>query len=164
MIASRGALGLSRQLFYVELGGFDTHSNQAASLQDLFGQLSAALGTFNDTLNDLGVSQNVVTFTHSEFSRTFKPAGDNGDGSDHAWGGHSLIMGGPVKGGDLYGKFPQQTLSGIDDASDEGRWVPTTSVDQYAATIASWMGVADVDIPVAFPNLANFQQKRLTFL
>lgn len=164
MIASRGSLSLSRQLFYVELGGFDTHANQSATLQDLFRQLSTALSIFNDTLNDLGVAQNVVSFTHSEFSRTLKPAGDTGNGSDHAWGGHSLILGGPVKGGDLYGTFPQLTLAGVDDASDEGRWVPTTSVDQYAATIASWLGVADADLPTVFPNLVNFQQRRLAFL
>ena len=164
MIAARGTLGLSRQVFYVELGGFDTHANQSATLQDLFGQLSQALAVFNNALIDLGVDQNVVTFTHSEFSRTFKPAGDNGNGSDHAWGGHSLILGGPVKGGDLYGTFPRLILSGPDDASDEGRWVPTTSVDQYAATIASWMGVSDVDMTGVLPNLVNFQQKRLGFL
>ncbi len=164
MIAARGSLGLSRQVFYVELGGFDTHSNQSATLQDLFGQLSKAMAAFNGALVDLGVDQNVVTFTHSEFSRTFKPAGDSGNGSDHAWGGHSLILGGPVRGGDLYGTFPRLTLGGPDDASDEGRWVPSTSVDQYAATIASWMGVADADMPTVFPNLVNFQQKRLGFL
>lgn len=164
MIAARAMLGLSRQVFYVELGGFDTHANQSATLQDLFGQLSKALAAFNGALVDLGVDQNVVTFTHSEFSRTFKPAGDNGNGSDHAWGGHSLILGGPVRGGDLYGTFPRLVLGGPDDASDEGRWVPSTSVDQYAATIASWMGVADADMPGVFPNLVNFQQKRLGFL
>ena len=164
MIAARGSLGLNRQVFYVELGGFDTHSGQNDVLQGLFGQLSAALAAFNGALVDLGVDQNVVTFTHSEFSRTLKPAGDGGSGSDHAWGGHSLIMGGPVKGGELYGTFPQLVLEGPDDASDEGRWVPTSSVDQYAGTIASWMGVADADIATVFPNLANFQQKRLGFL
>ena len=164
MIAARGTLGLSRQVFYVELGGFDTHANQNAALQELFGQLSQGLAVFNGALIDLGVDQNVVTFTHSEFSRTFKPAGDNGNGSDHAWGGHSLILGGPVKGGDLYGTFPRLVIGGPDDASDEGRWVPTTSVDQYAATIASWMGVSDTDMASVLPNLANFQQKRLGFL
>ena len=164
MIAARGTLGVARQVFYVELGGFDTHANQNASLQTLFGQLSQALGVFAATLQDLGVDQNVVTFTHSEFSRTCKPAGDNGNGSDHAWGGHSLIMGGAVRGGDLYGTFPRLVLSGPDDASDEGRWVPTTAVDQYAATIASWMGVADADLTTVFPNLSNFPVRKLAFI
>jgi uncharacterized protein (DUF1501 family) len=113
---------------------------------------------------EMGVAQNVVTFTHSEFSRTLQPAGDNGNGSDHAWGGHSLILGGAVKGGDMYGTFPRLLLSGPDDMTEEGRWVPTTSVDQYAATIASWMGVADADVAKVLPNLANFQQKRLGFI
>lgn len=163
-IASRNTFGLSRQIFYVELDGFDTHADQTATLNDLFSQLSQAMSAFHQATTELGVTQNVVTFTHSEFSRTFKPAGDNGDGADHAWGGHSLILGGPVKGGDLYGTFPQLTLSGPDDMTDEGRWVPTTSVDQYAATIASWMGVGDSDLVKVLPNLVNFQQKRLNFL
>ncbi len=164
MIASHGTLALSRQVFYAELGGFDTHANQGATLQNLFTQLSQAMAAFNGAMQDIGMDQNVVTFTHSEFSRTFKPAGDSGNGSDHAWGGHSLILGGSVKGGDLYGTFPQLTLSGPDDATDEGRWVPTTSVDQYAATIAAWMGVADRELLTVFPNLANFSGARPGFL
>src|SRR5205807_1053672 len=146
MIASRGALGMSRQLFYVELGGFDTHAGETATLQDLFTQLSQALAAFDAATIELGVDGNAVTFTHSEFSRTLQAAGDSGNGTDHAWGGHSLILGGAVHGGDLYGTFPQLVLGGPDDASDEGRWVPTTSVDQYAATIAYWLGVADADL------------------
>lgn len=164
LIASRTALGLSRQVFYVELGGFDTHAGQPGALQNLLTQLSQALSAFFAATVELGVAQDVVTFSHSEFSRTLKPAGDNGLGTDHAWGGHSLILGGGVKGGDLYGSFPQLILSGPDDMTDEGRWVPTTSVDQYAGTVASWMGVADADLTTVLPNLVNFQQKRLGFL
>jgi uncharacterized protein (DUF1501 family) len=164
MIAARAATGASRQLFYVEIGGFDTHAGQAQQLQDLFTDLSAALGAFNAATIELGVDQSVVTFTHSEFSRTLQAAGDNGNGTDHAWGGHSIVMGGPVRGGDVYGTFPQLVLGGPDDASDEGRWVPTTSVDQYAATIASWLGVGDADLETVFPNLANFTQKKVAFL
>jgi len=165
MIAARGALGLSRQVFYVELDGFDTHANQLATQQDLLGQLSKALSAFYAATVELGVASQVVTFTHSEFSRTLKPAGDVSTvGSDHAWGGHSLILGGSVQGGDLYGTFPQLTLNGPDDMSDEGRWVPTTSVDQYAATVATWMGVADSDLATVLPNLSNFNARRLGFL
>ena len=164
MIGARGMTGASRQLFYVDIGSFDTHANQAATQQDLFTQLSQALAAFNAATIELGVDHNVVTFTHSEFSRTLAPAGNNGDGTDHARGGHSLIMGGAVHGGDLYGTFPQLVLGGPDDASDEGRWAPSTSVDQYAATIASWLGVADNDLQTALPNLVNFTQKKLTFL
>lgn len=164
MIASRGSTGASRQIFYVEIGGFDTHAGQASQLQDLFTELSTALAAFNAATTELGVDQNVVTFTHSEFSRTLQAAGDNGNGTDHAWGGHSIVMGGPVRGGDVYGTFPTLVLGGPDDASDEGRWVPTTSVDQYAATIASWLGVADADLETVFPNLANFTQKKLAFV
>lgn len=164
LIASRNTFGLSRQVFYVELGGFDSHAGQAATLQDLLAQLSQAMSAFYAATVQLGVAQNVVAFTHSEFSRTLKSVGDNGAGTDHAWGGHSLILGGAVKGGDLYGTFPQLILNGPDDMSDEGRWVPTTAVDQYAGTIASWMGVADADLSTVLPNLVNFQQKRVGFL
>ncbi|GAC1423268.1 MAG: DUF1501 domain-containing protein [Burkholderiaceae bacterium] len=163
-IASRSTLGLNRQVFYVEQGGYDTHANQLLTQSDLFTQLSQALSAFYSALVELGVDQNVVTFTHSEFSRTLKPSGDNGNGSDHAWGGHSLIMGGPVKGGDTYGTFPQLVLSGPDDVTDEGRWAPTTSVDQYAATIAAWMGVPAVGMGSVLPNLASFKNKTLPFL
>ncbi|MCU6434103.1 DUF1501 domain-containing protein [Undibacterium sp. Jales W-56] len=164
LIASRNTFGLSRQVFYVEMGGFDTHAGQLETQQNLLSDLSQALTAFYAATTELGLAQNVVTFTHSEFSRTFKPAGDNSAGTDHAWGGHSMILGGAVKGKDIYGTFPQLTLAGPDDISDEGRWIPTTSVDQYAATIASWMGVADIDLPAVLPNLANFPQKVLRFL
>lgn len=164
LISSRNTFGLSRQVFYVELDGFDTHSDQIATHQQLMPDLSQALAAFYNATVEMGLAQNVVSFTHSEFSRTFKPAGDDGGGSDHAWGGHSLVLGGPVKGGDMYGTYPRLVLSGPDDMTDEGRWVPTTSVDQYAATIASWMGVADADLDAVLPNLKNFSQRRLGFL
>jgi len=151
-------------VFYVELGGFDTHSDQLNAQQDLLRQLSQALAAFYAATVELGVASQVLTFTHSEFSRTLKPAGDSVTGSDHAWGGHSLILGGSVQGGDVYGTFPQLALSGPDDMSDEGRWVPTTAVDQYAATVASWMGVADADLATVLPNLTNFNVRRLGFV
>ena len=96
---------------------------------------------------------NVTSFTLSDFGRTYQP---NSDGTDHAWGGYHIIMDGAVKGGDFYGTFPTLAVNGPDDATGQGRWVPTTSLDQYAATLASWFGVAAADLPSIFPNLANF--------
>jgi uncharacterized protein (DUF1501 family) len=106
----------------------------------------------------MGVANSVTTFTLSDFGRTYQP---NSDGTDHAWGSHHLIMGGAVKGGDFYGTFPTLAVNGPDDGTGQGRWVPTTSVDQYAATLASWFGVAAADLPSIFPNLANFPTQTL---
>jgi uncharacterized protein (DUF1501 family) len=110
----------------------------------------------------LGVGPQVTTFTLSDFGRTYKP--DSNSGSDHAWGSHHLIMGGAVKGGDFYGTFPTLALGGPDDATSEGRWIPTTSLDQYGATLASWFGVPTADLPSIFPNLGNFTNPTLSFL
>jgi uncharacterized protein (DUF1501 family) len=112
------------------------------------------LTAFYQATTEIGVASSVTTFTLSDFSRTLQP--DSTAGSDHAWGSHHLIVGGAVKGGDFYGTFPTLALNGPDDATDEGRWVPTTSLDQYAATMANWFGVAAADLPSIFPNLANF--------
>jgi uncharacterized protein (DUF1501 family) len=128
----------------------------------LYTQLSAAMSAFYGATQELGVSANVTTFTLSEFSRTFQP-GSNG-GTDHAWGGHQLMMGGAVKGNAIYGTFPTLSLGGPDDVGSNGRWIPTTSVDQYAATLAAWFGVAPADSPGIFPNVANFQTTNLGFL
>jgi uncharacterized protein (DUF1501 family) len=109
------------------------------------------------------VEQNVITFTESEFGRTGQPSGKNG--SDHAWGSHHFVIGAPVKGGDAYGKFPDLTLQGPDDVSNPGVWAPSTSLDQYAATMASWFGVPDASLPAVFPNLPNFTtQQKLAFI
>jgi len=109
----------------------------------------------------MGVASQVTSFTISDFGRALMPA--NG-GSDHAWGNHHVIMGGAVNGGDVYGTFPRLILGGEDDMGDKGRWIPTTSVDQYGATIAAWLGVAAQDMPSIFPNLANFSTPHLSFL
>ena len=109
-----------------------------------------------------GVADKVTSFTLSDFGRTFKPAA--GGGSDHAWGNHHFIMGGAVKGGAMYGTFPSLALTGPDDVSSEGRWLPSTSVDQYAATLASWFGVTDAQLSTVLPNLAAFPTKNLGFL
>jgi uncharacterized protein (DUF1501 family) len=162
VLAARGALSVNRQIFFCSLGGFDTHSNQLPTQIALYTQLSQAMSAFYQATQELGVASNVTTFTLSEFSRTFQP-GSNG-GTDHAWGGHQLMMGGAVKGNAIYGQFPTLTPGGPDDTGSNGRWIPSTSVDQYAATLASWFGVASTDLPSIFPNLANFQTSSLGFL
>jgi len=162
VIAARGALEINRQIFFCSLGGFDTHADQLTAQQSLLAQLSQAMAAFYASTQELGVTNNVTTFTLSEFSRTFQPGSNNG--TDHAWGGHQMILGGAVKGNALYGTFPTLALSGPDDTGSNGRWIPTTSVDQYAATLASWFGVASADLPSIFPNLANFSTSNLGFL
>jgi uncharacterized protein (DUF1501 family) len=162
LIEARASIGLKRQIFFVSLGGFDTHTNEVAVLQTLFGQLSPALKSFYDATVQLGVADNVTSFTLSDFGRTFKPAA--GQGSDHAWGNHQLIIGGAVKGGDFYGRYPALQLSGPDDVTAEGRWLPTTAVDQYAATLATWFGLPAADLAVVLPTLVNFPTRNLGFM
>ncbi len=161
MIQARDSLGMSRQIFFVSLGGFDTHADQLASQAGLLARLDAAMASFYQATEELAVASQVTSFTLSEFGRTLLPA--NG-GSDHGWGNHHFIMGGAVNGGDVYGEFPSLVLSGSDDASDKGRFIPTTSVDQYAATIANWLGVGTQDLADLFPNLINFPNPLLRFI
>jgi len=162
IIAARGSLGLRRQIFFVGMGGYDTHTGELGTHQALFPQLDAALSAFYATTVELGVADAVTTFTLSEFGRTLQAA--SGGGSDHAWGSHHIVIGAAVRGADLYGTFPTLALGGPDDASNEGRWIPTTSVDQYGATLAKWFGVADADLPTVFPNVVNFPTRDLGFL
>src|SRR5215475_6052840 len=162
VIAARSALGINRQIFFCSLGGFDTHADQLTAQQSLMTQLSQAMAAFYGATQELGVANNVTSFTLSEFSRTFQPGSNNG--TDHAWGGHQMILGGAVKGNAQYGTFPTLALAGPDDTGSNGRWIPTTSVDQYAATLASWFGVSAADLPSVFPNLGNFPTANLGFL
>ena len=120
---------------------------------------------FYDATASLGVASQVTTFTLSDFGRTFEPSGSGvGVGSDHAWGNHQLVMGGAVRGGDFYGTYPTLALGGPDDADSRGRWIPTTSVEQYAATLARWYGLPDANIPDVFPFINRFASSNLGFL
>jgi uncharacterized protein (DUF1501 family) len=162
VIAARSALNIKRQIFFCSIGGFDTHSDQVGTQANLLKALSQAMSAFYQSTVELGVANSVSTFTLSEFSRTFQP-GSNA-GTDHAWGGHQLVMGGAVKGNAIYGTLPALVLGGPDDTGSNGRWIPTTSVDQFAATLATWFGVANADLPSIFPNLVNFPTSNLGFL
>lgn len=168
----RTQLNMSRQIFYVQLGGFDTHTGETATHASLWTQVSQALKAFYDETVAQGIASQVTTFTVSDFNRTFNPAGSgNGVGSDHAWAGHHFVMGGAVLGGDFYGKpttngtfFPTLVNSGPDDAESRGRFIPSVAIEQYAATLARWYGLADIDIPLAFPNIGNFSGSNLGFM
>jgi uncharacterized protein (DUF1501 family) len=165
LIAGRSVLGNQRQIFFVQIGGYDTHQNMLASHNNLMSELSTGLKAFHDALNSPEVNawNEVVTFTASDFNRTFTP--NNTDpakaGSDHAWGGHTLVMGGAVRGGNLYGQFPALktgNASGSIDAGSgsRGRWIPGTSVDQYCAHMARWLGAGSNELAAIFPNLHRF--------
>ena len=166
-------LQLNRQIFFCQLGGFDTHQNQVGNQANLLTQLSQAVKAFYDSTVELGVQNEVTTFTLSDFGRTLQPAGTGAGvvGSDHAWGNHHFVVGGAVRGGDFYGEvgpggtvFPVLQLSGPSDTDNRGRWIPTASVEQYAATLASWYGVAAADLPLVFPNIGRFPSTNLGFM
>jgi uncharacterized protein (DUF1501 family) len=162
VIQVRAALGTGRQIFFASLQGFDTHSNQIAIQSPLLVQLSQAMKAFYQATQELGVSNSVTSFTMSDFARAFQP--NSASGSDHAWGSHHIIMGGAVKGGQLYGTYPTLALGGPDDMGTNGRWIPTTSAAQYAATLASWFGVADANLNSVLPVLGNFSTRNLGFV
>jgi uncharacterized protein (DUF1501 family) len=161
IIAVRDALGMSRQIFFAGMGGFDNHENLLGNHAGLMTTIDQAINAFILTLEARGVADRVTTFTESEFNRTGNANANAG--TDHAWGGHHMVLGGAVAGG-VYGTFPTHQLRGPDDAGDRGNWIPTTSLDQYAATLGGWFGVADADLLRVFPNLANFAPQRLGFV
>jgi uncharacterized protein (DUF1501 family) len=178
LIKKRTDLNVNRQIFYCQIGGFDTHNNQLAGHTNLLSQFSQAVRAFYNEMVVQGVSNDVTTFTLSDFNRTFNPAGSGATvGSDHAWGNHMFVIGGSVLGGDFYGMntsngtpFPTLTIgaSGPDDTDSgtgaRGRWIPTTSVEQYAGTIARWFGLPENEMAAVFPNIGNFPSSNLGFM
>jgi len=164
IINVRGALGMRRQIFFAYLGGFDTHDLELNDQGTGLAQVSQAMKAFYDATTEMGVADQVVTFTESDFGRTLQPSGGSTLGTDHAWGSHHFVMGGAVKGGDIYGTFPTLELSGPDDANNRGVWIPTTSLDQYGASLATWFGVDSPKLSTVFPNLANFKNAPPAFL
>jgi len=160
LIAIAPQFGLRRQIFFAQLGGWDLHDRQLAPHARLLDDLGRSLAAFHRATVELKRDADVTTFTASDFGRTYTT---NGDGSDHGWGSHHLIIGGAVKGGRIYGTMPELAVNGPDDTG-RGRWIPTTSVDEYSATLARWFGVSDADLPVVLPNIGNFARRDLGFL
>ena len=164
------AINMKRQIFFTQIGGFDTHSAQLNGQGGLMTQLSQAISAFFAATVELGLSDKVTLFTMSDFGRTLQPAGSGAAivGSDHAWGNHQLIVGGAVQGHTLYGTYPTLALGGPDDtdggSSPRGRWIPTTSVEQYAATLATWYGLSPADLTAVFPLIGRFASPSLGFL
>ncbi|MEO5770892.1 MAG: DUF1501 domain-containing protein, partial [Burkholderiaceae bacterium] len=169
LIEGRATAQGDRQIFFAQQGGFDTHGNQVAQTSvegehaRLLKQLGDALACFHNAMKAIGMSDAVTTFTQSDFGRTFAP--NNSAGSDHAWGNHHLVLGGAVRGGQTYGTYPTLALGGPDDVGVEtwerqGRWIPTTSVDQYAATLLAWFGADAATLDGVLPNLRNFGSRR----
>ncbi len=175
--AASGGFGMKRQIFFCQVGGYDLHSGQTSYTSNnpnnvlvgahanLMAELSQSLLAFQRAMEQLnviypGLSNSVTAFTASDFGRTFP---SNGQGSDHGWGSHHLIIGGAVKGGKTYGKFPTLAINGPDDTST-GRWIPTTAVDQYFATLATWFGVDSSNLATVFPNIGRFATPNLGFI
>ena len=160
MISVQQHLNQPRQIYFVAMGGWDTHDNQLADHPALLSELANGMAAFYNATAELGVSEQVTAFTASDFGRTLT---SNGDGTDHGWGGNHIVLGGAVQGADIYGQLPQMSLGSDDDLGD-GRIIPTLSVDQYAATLAQWFGLADNELTEILPNLNNFNQHNLGFL
>jgi uncharacterized protein (DUF1501 family) len=154
IIQVRAALGVQRQIFFCGIGNFDTHSNQLALQASLLSQISPAMNAFYNATVEMGIAADVTSFTMSDFARTFQP--NSNTGTDHAWGSHHIVMGGAVKGGQMYGTYPQLILGSGDDSGSNGRWVPSTGSVQYAATLANWFGVPAAQLPTVFPNISSF--------
>ncbi len=160
MIAIRSELNQKRQIYFVALGGWDTHGDQLADHNYLLGEVNDAVKTFYDATVTLGVDSLVTGFTISDFGRTFT---SNGKGSDHGWGSHQMVFGSAVNGGEIYGTMPQLIVDGPDDTG-RGRWIPTLAVDQMAATLVKWFGVPQSEMASVLPNLGRFNAPDLGFM
>lgn len=167
LIASREELGMSHQVFFVQMGGFDTHSDQSEREPLLMTDLNEAVAAFQGTVDDIGAADSVTTFTASDFGRTLT---SNGNGTDHGWGGHNFVFGNAVDGGRVIGNMPSYARvnnpddAGEDDGSFAGRIIPQISVSQYGATLSSWMGVDESALNSALPDLQNFAERDLGFM
>jgi uncharacterized protein (DUF1501 family) len=163
IIAARTALGSSRQVFLVSIGGFDNHDVLLTQHAQQLARVSAAVDAFYAWLVQLNVQNDVTLFTASDFGRTLT---SNGDGSDHGWGSHHFVLGGAVQGGNVYGTFPPTTFFASGNPVDigQGNTVPQLAVDQYAATLARWLGVSDTDMPLVLPNIVNFSPRYVSLL
>ena len=167
LISLNAQLGVGRQVFFASLGGFDTHGGQSYQQWYLLQQVSQALDAFSAATVQLGVANQVTSFTLSDFGRTLQPSGS---GSDHGWGNHHMIVGGAVRGGRIYGSFPLMTnyasfnASRDDFADSRGVMLPSASLAQYGATLAKWFGASDADLDGLFPTLASFATRDLGFL
>lgn len=169
LIAAASQLGLKRQIFFARVGGWDLHDNQVdladtsvGSHANLLADVSRSVRAFYDATVELGLADSVTTFTASDFGRTYNT---NGRGSDHGWGSHHFVIGGSVRGGDLYGRMPELVINGPEDTG-RGRWIPSTSVDEYSARLALWFGVSPTDLSTVLPNVGRFNHARqeLAFL
>jgi hypothetical protein len=152
--------GLKRQIFFIYLGGYDTHSNQTFQHARNLRALSLGIGDLDRALSELGLSDKVTIFNISDFGRS---TGNNGDGTDHAWGSNTFVLGGAVKGG-VYGKLPDLSLGSDDDLTKKGRLIPTTSMSQLYATIVRWFGADEKTLDKVFYELKNFSQRDLNFM
>ena len=160
LIAVRDDLQMQRQVFFVAAGGFDSHDRQNEEQPGLLGGVSNSIKAFYDATVELGVADSVTSFTQSDFGRTLS---SNGDGTDHAWGGNQLLVGDAVFGQRVYGEYPVLEIGAERDVGG-GRMIPTTSADQYAATLAAWFGIDDADLADVAPNLGNFAVRDLGFM
>ena len=159
LIAARQTLGATRQVFFVSLGGFDTHDFLLDEHPGLLTAVNDALASFYAATVELGVASQVTTFTASDFGRSLT---SNGDGSDHGWGSHHVVLGGAVQGGRFWGTLPSVSVNGPDDVG-QGRLLPTTGVDQLGATLATWMGISATDLPSVLPQIVNYTQRDMGY-
>lgn len=160
LIASRDQLSMKRQIFFVGTGGFDSHDDQNQNQPGLLQGINDAMTAFYNATVELGVADSVTAFTQSDFGRTLT---SNGDGTDHAWGGNQIVVGGAINGRDIFGTYPLLQLGGNDDVGG-GRMIPTTSANQFAATLAKWFGIPDADLDIVAPHIDNFVQRDLGFM
>ncbi len=156
LISIRSNLGHRRQIYFVSQGGYDTHAEELDNHGPLLADLSASLNAFYNATVELNVANMVTAFTASDFGRTFT---SNGQGSDHGWGGHHIVVGGDVRGGDVYGRYPILSVNGPDDTG-YGRWIPSTAVDEYSMKLATWFGITPGQMSTVFPNIGRFNAGR----